>query len=204
MALVFPRERLASVHLRGTETRGVDSSKGRQTPTIICAPQLQCGCMVRVLDAELKVILLQNSKPAKIFRLDVSYHLVPKAGKKLIFCWPQIVLQAQDIATKSLTRGAGKGLHRKHGLVEAGKKDCQALCACLRVPQGLTLPQPMQSQACSWPQYILRQTLLDRHGHHTPCVVVCALQRILAKLLLAYGHTLVQRHSLGQQRRQPA
>ena len=88
MALVFPRERLASVHLHGTEMRGVDSSKGRQMPTIISAPQLQCGCRVRELDAELSMILLQNSKTAMIFRLGVSYHLVPKAIKKLIFCWP--------------------------------------------------------------------------------------------------------------------
>ena len=50
MALVFPRERLASVHLHGTKMRGVDSSKGQQTTTIISAPQLQCGCMVRELD----------------------------------------------------------------------------------------------------------------------------------------------------------
>ena len=35
---------------------------------------------------------------------------------------------SQDIATKSLTWGTGKGLHRKHGLLKAGKKNCQALC----------------------------------------------------------------------------
>ena len=77
-------------------------------------------------------------------------------------------------------------------------------CACLRVPKGLTLTQPMQSQACSWPQYILRQTLLKRHGRRRPPYVVACASQILAKLLLAYGHTLVQRHSLGQQHRQPA